>query len=81
MGEVVVGDVTVFRITSYRLELSPYERAIIAAKRINDFVADYGLDGPLRLQERAEAGEVDIMGGDTARNRGSRNGAQPRSKE
>lgn len=87
VGEVVVGDVTVFRITSYRLELSPYERAIIAAKRINDFVADYGLDGPLRLQERAEAGEVDIMGGEillvtadpeTARNLGLRVGDMSR---
>lgn len=64
VGEVVVGDVVVFRLMSHRLELSPYERAIIAAKRLNDFVADYGPDAPLRLQEREEAGEVDILGGE-----------------
>ncbi|MBD3174513.1 MAG: hypothetical protein GF320_05010 [Armatimonadia bacterium] len=64
VGEVVVGDIVVMRVLSRRLELSPYERAIISAKRLNDFVADYGLEGPLRLQEDPEAGELHIMGGD-----------------
>lgn len=50
-GQVVTGQTVVMRIRSWHNELSPYERAIIAAKRLNDFVEDYGVDGPLRVAE------------------------------
>jgi len=60
-GAVVVGQTTVLVIRTAYGELSPYERAIITAKRLNDFVEDYGIGGPIRVV--TENGITRIVGG------------------
>jgi len=60
-GAVVVGQATVLVIRTAYGELSAYERAIITAKRLNDFVEDYGIGGPIRIA--TENGVTRILGG------------------
>ncbi len=60
-GEVVRGERVVLVIRSELSGLSPFERAMIAAKRLNDFVEDYGPNGPLVIT--VSGGEYVIRGG------------------
>ncbi len=60
-GQVVRDGVVLLRIRASLGDLSPYERAIITAKRLNDFVAQYGADGPLRVEN--DQGAVVVRGG------------------
>ncbi len=50
-GEVLCGEKVVLRLRAPLGGLSPYERAMIAAKRLNDFVEDYTPNGPLRVAQ------------------------------
>lgn len=78
VGLVTLGPWEVMRISSELGALSPYERALIAAKRLNDFVEDYGSDEPIRQvtiqgYEVIQGGTINIITVDdaTARDNGS----------
>lgn len=73
-GEVVVGQTVVFTLRAPLGDLSAYERAIIAAKRLNGAIDDYGPQLTLALGAeenrvflRAEAVRVVTLDDETAR--------------
>jgi len=71
VGLVTLGPWEVMRIPAALGGLSPYERAMIAAKRLNDFIDDYGQTGTVRRIaidgcEVVQGGNINIITADPA---------------